>query len=190
MLGIKESLARRCHICKQMPAIGNLNGRRRALPRAVSISASAIAANELHSGILLEPARQRRRFPIRKEINRRAPLKVHQNRAVTLPFVLRPVIDSEDFWSGGRWQLNLANPLNDRVRADAHPQRDGQARSSLAAHGKTDQPQRLVQAERSACVGRDEGRNAFAENPLWALHATAIKTPRMNFHSDGDSKPW
>src|SRR5262249_8933117 len=96
----------------------------------------------------------------------------------------------EDFWSGGRWQLNLANPLNDRVRADAHPQRDGQARSSLAAHGKTDQSQRLVQAERSTCVRRDEGRNAFAENPLRAFHATAIKTPRMNFHPDGDSKPW
>src|SRR5262249_9223953 len=110
-------------IRKHMPAIGNLNGRRRALPRAVSIGAGAIAANELHSGILLEPSRQRRRFPIRKEINRRAPLKVHQNRAVTLPFVLRPIIDSEDFWSGGRWQLNLANPLNDRVRADAHPRR-------------------------------------------------------------------
>ena len=59
--------------------------------------------------------------------------------------MLRPVIDSDDFWSGGRWQLNLANPLNDRVRADAHPQCDGQARSSLAAHGKTDQSQRLVQ---------------------------------------------
>jgi hypothetical protein len=77
MLGIKESLDRRCHIRKHMPAIGNLNGRRRALPRAVSIGAGAIAANELHSGILLEPSRQRRRFPIRKEINRRAPLKIH-----------------------------------------------------------------------------------------------------------------
>src|SRR5262245_59611772 len=122
-----------------MPAVGDLNGRRSALPRALGIGAGAIAANEPHSGILLEPCRQRRSFPVRKEINRRAPLKVHQNRAVTLPFVLRPIIDSEDYWSGGRWQLNLANPLNDRVRADAHPQCDGQARSSLAAHGKTDQ---------------------------------------------------
>src|SRR5262249_23987540 len=77
--------------------------------------------NEFHSGILLEPSRQRRRFPVRKEINRGAPHKVHQNRAVTLPFVLRPVIDSDDFWSGGRWQLKLANPLNDCVGADAHP---------------------------------------------------------------------
>jgi hypothetical protein len=25
---------------------------------------------------------------------------------------------------------------------------------------------------------------------LWAFHVTAIKTPRMDFHSDGDSKPW
>src|SRR5262245_7838329 len=110
MLGIKESLDRLCHIRKQMPAIGNLNGRRSALPRAVSIGAGAIVADELHSGILLEPSRQRRRIAVWKEINRRAPLKVHQNRAVTLPFVLRPVIDSDDFWSGRRWQLHLANP--------------------------------------------------------------------------------
>src|SRR5262245_23369037 len=175
---------------KQMPAIGNLNGRRRALPRAVSIGAGAIAANELHSGILLEPVRQRRRFAVWKQINRRAPLKVHQNRAVTLPFVLRPVIDSDDFGSVGRWQLNLADPLNDRVGADAHPQCDGQARSSLAAYGKTDQLQRLVQTERSACVRRGEGRDTFAENPSRAFHVTAIKTPRMDFHPDGDSKPW
>jgi len=86
--------------------------------------------------------------------------------------------------------LNLANHLNDCVGADAHPQRDGQARSGLATYSKTDQSQRVVQAERSARVRRDEGRNAFAENPLRAFRATAIKTPRMDFHADGDSKPW
>src|SRR5262244_1110231 len=100
-----------------MPAVGDLNGRRRALPPAVSIGAGAIAANELHSWILLEPSRQRRRLSVREEINRRAPLKVHQNRAVTLPFVLRPVINSDDFWGGRRWQLHLANPLNERICA-------------------------------------------------------------------------
>ena len=87
-------------------------------------------------------------------------------------------------------QLSLANPLNYCIGADAHPKRDGQARSSLAAHGKTDQPQRLVQAERSACVRRYEGRDAFAENPLRAFRVTAIKTPRMDFQPDGDSQPW
>jgi hypothetical protein len=100
MLGIEETLDRCCHIRKHMPAIGNLNGRRRALPRAGSLCAGAIAANELHSWTLLEPGCQRRRFSVRKEINRRAPLKVHQNRAVTLPFALRPVIDSDDCGSG------------------------------------------------------------------------------------------
>src|SRR5262249_24142406 len=152
MLGIKESLDRRCHIREHMPAIGNLNCRWSALPRALSIGAGAVAANELHAGILLEPGRQRRRFPVRKAIKGGAPPRVPQNRAVTLPFVLRPVIDSDVFGSVRRWQMRLANPLNDCVWADAHPQCDSQTRSSLAAHGKTDQPQRLVQAERSACV--------------------------------------
>src|SRR5262245_8982151 len=100
MLRIEESLDGLSHILVEMPAIGDLNGRRSALPRAVSICAGTIAANEFHSGILFEPGRQRRRFTIRKEINRRASLKVHQNRAVTLPFMLRPVIDSDDSWSG------------------------------------------------------------------------------------------
>jgi hypothetical protein len=49
---------------------------------------------------------------------------------------------------------------------------------------------RLVQAERSACVRRDEGRDALAENPLRTFHVTAIKTPRMDFQPDGDSQPW
>src|SRR5262249_49733892 len=68
MLGIQKSLDRRCHIRKHMPAIGNLNCRRSALLRAVSVCASAIATNELHSGILFEPCRQRGRFAIWKEI--------------------------------------------------------------------------------------------------------------------------
>jgi hypothetical protein len=131
--GVEESLDRICRIRAQAPTVVNLNRRRSALPRALGICAGAFAANELHSGILPEPSRQRRRFPGRKETNRGAPFKAHQNRAVTLPSLHRPVIDSDDIWSGGRWQLNLANPLNDRVRAEAHPQRDGQARSSLAA---------------------------------------------------------
>src|SRR5262249_51091414 len=105
VLSVEESLDRICHIRAQVPTIGNLTRRRSALPSALCICAGAITANELHSGILLEPGRQRRRFPVREEINRRAPLKVHQNRAVTLPFVLRPVIDSDGFWSGGCWQL-------------------------------------------------------------------------------------
>jgi hypothetical protein len=96
MLGVEKSLDCICHIRTQMPAIGDLNSRRSALPRAISICAGAIAANKFHSGILLEPRRQRRRFPVRKEINCGAPLKVHQDRAVTLPFVFCPIIDSDD----------------------------------------------------------------------------------------------
>src|SRR5215471_17392769 len=113
VLGVEESLDRICHIRAQVPTVGNLNCQRSALPRALSVCAGAIAANELHSGILLEPSRQRRCFSVRKEINSRAPLKVHQNRAVTLSFMFRPIIDSDDSWSGRRWQLNLANHLND-----------------------------------------------------------------------------
>src|SRR5215475_10041155 len=56
VLGVEELLDRICHIRAQVPAIGNLNRRRSALPRALRICAGAIAANEFHSGILLEPS--------------------------------------------------------------------------------------------------------------------------------------
>jgi len=138
MLGIKKSLDRRCHIRKHMPAIGNLNGRRRTLPRAVSIGAGAIAADQFNSWMLLEPGCQRGRFPVRKQINGGAPLEVYQDRAVTLPFVLRPVIDPNDLWGGRRRQMYLADPLNKRVRADAHAQSGGQPSASLAAHRQAD----------------------------------------------------
>src|SRR5215468_10066916 len=68
VLGVEESLDRICHIRTQVPTVGDLNCRRSALPRAVSICAGAITANELDSWILLEPGRQRRRFPVRKEV--------------------------------------------------------------------------------------------------------------------------
>jgi hypothetical protein len=89
----------------------------------------------------------------------------------------------------GRWQLNLADPLNDCVGADAYPQRDGQTRSSLAAHGKTDQSQRLVQSECSTCVWRGEGREALAEDILGAIHVATVKTPRLNLQPDGAPQP-
>src|SRR5262245_17963025 len=57
VLGVEESLDRICHIRTQVPTVGNLNCRRSALPRALSVCASAITANELHSRILLEPSR-------------------------------------------------------------------------------------------------------------------------------------
>src|SRR5262249_10186680 len=137
-----------------------------------------------------EPGRQRRCFAVRKQINRRAPLEIYQDRAVILSFMLCPVIDSDDLWGGRRRQLCLADPLNKRVPADAHPPSNRQPSPGLAARDETDQSQRIVQAERSACVRGDKGRDAFAENPLRAFHMTAIKTPRMDFQPDGDSKPW
>src|SRR5262245_59746195 len=97
-----------------MPAVGDLNGRRSALPRPLGVGAGAITADQFNAGILLEPSHQRRCFPVRKESNRGAPLEVHQNRAVTLTFMLRPVIDSDDSWSGGRWHDfgNLIWPIS------------------------------------------------------------------------------
>jgi hypothetical protein len=37
LLGVEESLDRICHIRAQVPTVGNLNCRRSALPRAISI---------------------------------------------------------------------------------------------------------------------------------------------------------
>jgi hypothetical protein len=78
-LGVEESLNSICHIRTQAPTVGNLNCRRSALPRAISICAGAITASELHSRILPKPSRQRRRFPVRKEINRKALLNVREH---------------------------------------------------------------------------------------------------------------
>src|SRR5262245_42190970 len=172
-----------------MPAVCDLNGRRRALPRALGIGAGSVTADQFNTGMLLEPVCQRRRFAVRKQINCRAPLEIYQDRAVALPFVLRPVIDSDDFWGGRRWQLHLANPPNERIWANAHSQGGSQSGACLPAHGQSDQSQRLVQSERSAGVRRDECRNAFAEDLLGAIHVATVKTSRLNFQPDGDPQP-
>src|SRR5262245_51511049 len=172
-----------------MPAVCDLNGRRRALPRALGIGAGSVTADQFNTGMLLEPVCQRRRFAVRKQINCRAPLEIYQDRAVTLPFVLRPIINSDDFWGGRRWQLNLANPLNERICANVHSQGGSQSGSCLPAHGQPDQTQRLVQSERSAGVRRDECWNAFAEDMLGAIRVATVKTPRLNLQPDGNPQP-
>jgi len=103
--------------------------------------------------------------------------------------VLRPVIDSDDFWSGRRWQLHLANPLNERICTNMRSQGGSQSGPCLPAHGQPDQTQRLVQSERSAGVRRDECWNAFAEDLLGAIRVATVKTPRLNLQLDGDPQP-
>src|SRR5215510_4595584 len=122
-----------------MPAVGDLNGRRRALPRTLGVCAGAITADQFNAGILLEPVCQRRRFAVRKQINCIVPLKIYQDRAVILSFMLCPVVDSDDLWGGRRRQWCLADPLNKRIWADAHPQSSGQPSPGLAARDQTDQ---------------------------------------------------
>jgi len=66
MLGIEEPLDRLSHILVEMPAVDYLNSRRSALPRAVSIRAGTIAADQFNTWMLLEPGCQGGRFPVWK----------------------------------------------------------------------------------------------------------------------------
>jgi hypothetical protein len=66
MIGVEESLDGLSHMFVEMPAIGDLNVRRSALPSAVSICAGSVPADQFNRGRFasIAPAKLNREFPL------------------------------------------------------------------------------------------------------------------------------
>ncbi len=72
-------------IVEEMPAVGHLQGLRRAESRSLRIGAAAIPTHHLHPGMRLEPRRKRRGLPIRQEIDDQPLFHINQDRAERSP---------------------------------------------------------------------------------------------------------
>jgi hypothetical protein len=80
-------------ILYQMEAIGDLPGCGRALPDALSIEPTAIAAHEFDPGMLLQPVCGPIRGAGLQNVRDRAPLEINDNGSVSEAFAPAPVVD-------------------------------------------------------------------------------------------------
>src|SRR5277367_3454745 len=78
-----------------MPAISHLNGSGRSLASGLRIDTAAIAAHDLHAGMLPQPFRYARRLSIRKQVDHPVLLQITENRAIAMTLLPCPIIDTK-----------------------------------------------------------------------------------------------
>src|SRR5690242_1084870 len=120
-----------------MPAVGDLLSLRGSLSRCTGIHTGSVAADAPDARLLLEPSAQAFCGALGYQIHEAAPLQVHQDRAVTMPFSERPIVDPDDPQSGGHGSIlcgYLANVAQEGLGTDAKPQSGGNPLSGAPAY--------------------------------------------------------
>jgi len=75
-----------------VPAIGNLYGRRRALPSAFGVRSGTIAGDYLNAWMLIQPVSDNLRAALGMYVNDTSTLQVADDRPVASPAPPRPVV--------------------------------------------------------------------------------------------------
>jgi hypothetical protein len=122
----------------QVPAVGHLAGLWRSSRHRLGIGRPAVAGDDFDGRVHLQPGRDRRTVPPRQDVDHAPPLRVDQDRAVSVALLPGPIIDADIprrrtvFLGGG------LDPPQQRVWAGWHCQVVGQAGTGLAAEAQAD----------------------------------------------------
>jgi hypothetical protein len=92
-----------------MPAVGNLDRARSPTTGAVGVGTGAIAAEELHPRVRLEPTRERGGRALRQQIDDGMPFLVDQDRPVRAAPLAGPVVDAEHANRRHLWERQSAH---------------------------------------------------------------------------------
>ena len=92
---IVESLRGIAKITEQVPPVRDLDSIGRALTSAVSIGASTVPGDDLNPGPTAQALGNCCCFPVKQQIDHLILLQVPQHRAVAVPALPGPIIDSQ-----------------------------------------------------------------------------------------------
>ena len=87
-------------VVPQMPAVGDLDRLRGAVPGALGVGPGPVAADHLRTGMGLQPGLEGARFPAGQQVDRLPGGDVHQDGAVDMAALQGEIIDSEDLRRG------------------------------------------------------------------------------------------
>ena len=90
-----------CQVVPQVPAIGDLDRARRAVPGSLGVGTGAVPADDLCAGMGLQPFPQRGRLAVRQQVDHVPRLRIGHHRAVHVPLAQREVIHPGDRRRGG-----------------------------------------------------------------------------------------
>ena len=173
-------------VLQQMKAIGDLLRLRRALTRGLGIEASAVAADHLHVGMVLEPVGGGPSRTIRQHVHHHTTLQVHNDRAVIRALPPRPVVNTSDMDRAiaGRIAGLLLQAGQDRRVADRHPEPSQQPLRRPPACAMAKQLDDFRQVGGPARERRRETRQALGEDALIASLIAAPPSPQTSIDND------
>jgi hypothetical protein len=115
-------------------SIDDLDGLGRPLPNPFGVEPTTIAADNLDTGVRLQPLRDRWGRAIGEQINHVMALEITDNRPKASPSPPGPFIESNHPWGRKGGQGHAVDEAQDCSNAPRHAQRMRQPRTSTAAH--------------------------------------------------------
>jgi len=164
LLALQQPLHRFTKIGYKMKPIGNLDSLRRASRRTVSIVQCAIARDDLHSGMRLQPGRERLSRPIAKHLDGLVTFQIDEEGSVRLTFTNGKIVHTDDLWLRVFKHGHTASKAEEGARTDEHALASRRARTGFTALVKSDVLLFSAQAVGTACGGRDQRRETFGKD--------------------------
>jgi hypothetical protein len=118
MMTVEDRLEGVGGVAQQMKTIGDLDRLGSALADAVGIGTGPVTGNDLDTGMLFQPRRQRLGLPVGQQVERAFPLQVADDRAVMLSTAEGEVIDVEHVRRLGGLQADRPNQARQGVGAE------------------------------------------------------------------------
>ena len=171
-------------VVPQMPAIGDLDGQRRALRRAFGVTPAAVTADDLRAWMGVQPGPEGLRGPLWEHVNRTAGLDIDQHRAVDMPLTQREVIDAQHQHSPAIGVGGGADQPYQRRAADRARQPAGQPGTSAPAQRHGHRLQDTLQTACPPAIAGGQARHLLGERRLRAgiVAAEEPAGPQVNKH--------
>jgi len=137
-------------VAQQMPPVRDLDSFWRSLPDAISVDAGAVARDDLHPGVPLQPRRKALSPAVGQEVEDPVLLQVDEDGPIAVTAPPCPVIDPKHA-RGRAWPwrgIATARHPQQRVRADGDGQPRRKAGASLSANNEAEVALQIAQPAR------------------------------------------
>jgi len=189
MVSLQHALQYLGEILHQVEAVSHLDGTGRALPRAVGVGTAAVAGDDRHAGMVLQPGGEGRRAAVGEEVDRTPPFQVHEDRAVGPPSAQRPIVDAQHARGGTDGERGRLDQAQERVGASRESEIGEEPRPGLAAERAGDNLHEDRQPSAAPGVGRDDRRQRLGEGGPHARRGSTIEAAEVQLHPRREPLP-
>ena len=171
------------------PAVADLDGIRSPPADAVGIAAGAITGNDLSTGMILQPGRNRVTLAVRQQVDRPVALQIDDDGAVALAPPPCPVIDADD----ARWRCwfyrHALDQAQQRFATDRHGEPVRQAGAGFTAGMQSYAALRFGEADGPPNPRQGHFRQLFSKDPARAPGSGAAKAADLKIEMADPTLP-